>query len=634
MSGIGSVPIGTALGILLSALGPSRSAAQTALIPEPKYQVRLEPSVMVPMRDGIRLSTDLYFPEGVTGRLPVIIIRTPYDKNPYRAAPAPGRSPISNPARYFAGHGYIVAVQDVRGKYESEGEFIYAGGDARDGFDFTQWAATQPWSSGKVGAYGCSYLGEVQYQQATLRSPHLFAIIPQAAGPTQYRAGGGINGGALELAAIVGWFRHRGSKIYYRPPPGTSRDVFVRTQQYFRTEPVVPDIDYGPIWNSLPVVDMLRKAGSPPTDFEDFVSSDLNAPWWDQTDYIKETDRFDVPALHINSWYDYGVGETLKLFNQMRVNAESSRGRDNQFAIISPTVHCQSEIATARTMVGRRELGDARFDHFRIYLQWFEHWLHGVDNRVTAMPRLQIYVMGRNVWRGETEWPLTGTEFTRFYFQSDGRAASRLGTGTLSRSPPGNEPSDSYVYDPRTPVPTSGGAVCTACARSQDLADGAVDQSEIETRSDILVYTTEPLAEGVEVTGPLEAVLYVSSSARDTDFTVKLVDVYPDGVAYNIQEGILRARYREGFDRKVWMKSGEVYPIRVSLHATSNYFAAGHRIRVEVSSSNFPRFDRNLNTGGNNFDETTWVVATNTIHHSARYPSHIVLPIIAGRSQP
>jgi putative CocE/NonD family hydrolase len=278
--------------------------------------------------------------------------------------------------------------------------------------------------------------------------------------------------------------------------------------------------------------------------------------------------------------------------------------------------------------VGQRDFGDARFDYWGTYLRWYERWLKGVDNGVTRMPKVQIFVMGRNQWRGENEWPLARTKFTPYYLRSAGRANSRMGDGVLSPVAPRNEPADRFTYDPATPVWTVGGSVCAACARGQQVFDGPADQRDVEVRSDVLVYTSEPLREGIEVTGPLKVVLYVGSSARDTDFTAKLVDVHPDGTAYNIQEGIQRMRYREGYDRKVWMEPEQVYQVTIDLEATSNFFKPGHRIRVQVSSSNFPRWDRNLNTGGNNFDETAWVVARNTVHHSARYPSHILLPII------
>jgi hypothetical protein len=616
--------------IKLSMLGFVAGMATLALaeplppnLPAAKYQVRLEKSVMVPMRDGVSLSTDFYWPEGAAKPLPVILMRTPYNKKRWRDA-----EPYMSPTRFFAGQGYVVAVQDVRGKFESEGQYVFAGNDARDGYDMDSWLVKQPWSNGKVGAYGCSYLGEVQYQQATLRNPNLTALIPQAAGPVQYRAGGGVDGGVLELSTMVGWVRTYGSTLYYRPPPGTSNEKFREIADLYNPEPVLPDVDYRKIWSSLPTLDMLRKANSPPSDWDDIVSRDFSDPWWNKTDFIRAKDRFDVPALHINSWYDFGVGETLNLFNQMSKNAESARGRDNQFAIISPTTHCKSETTTQQTFVGHRDMGDARFDHFGTYLRWFGYWLKGEDTGVTKMPKLQIFVMGRNQWRSENEWPLARTQFTKYYLRSDGRANSRFGTGALSTAAPEKESPDRYTYDPAVPVPTAGGTICLACTHSTDVVDGAVDQSEIEARNDVLVYSTEKLKKGVEVTGPIQVILFVSSSAKDTDFLAKLVDVQPDGTAFNVQEGILRARFREGFEKQVFMQAGEVYELHLNLHATSNYFGPGHRIRLEVTSSNFPRFERNLNTGGKNYDETKWVVANNQILHDARHPSHVVLPII------
>jgi putative CocE/NonD family hydrolase len=619
------IPLKSLLFVTAALQLPTTLSAQSlpTNLPAPKYSVRLEKSVLVPMRDGVKLSADLYFPEGAAKKLPVILFRTPYNKQRWRST-----NLLFAPTWFFAGQGYIVLVQDVRGKFESQGEYVFAGGDAKDGYDTTEWAAKQPWSTGKVGAYGCSYLGEVQYQQAVLRNPNLTALIPQGAGPMQYRAGGGITGGVLELATMVGWVRSYGSKYYYRPPAGTSTERFRANADNYNPDYLLPEVDYRKIWESLPVIDMLRKAGAPPTDWDDLVSRDFSDPWWNKTDFIKTTDRFDVPALHVNSWYDFGIGETLKLFNQMRTNADSARGRENQYAIVSPTTHCLSETLSEHTFVGARNLGDARFDHFGTYLRWFDHWLRGADNGVTKMPKLQIYVMGRNHWRAENEWPLARARFTNYYLHSDGHANSRFGTGALTDRAAGGETSDSYTYDPAVPAPTTGGAICVACAKSSEIVDGALDQSQVESRHDVLVYTSPMFAEGIEVTGPIELVLYVSSSAKDTDFVAKLVDVYPDGTAYNLQEGILRARYREGFEKKVWMKPGEVVELRINLNATSNFFAPKHRIRLEVSSSSFPRFERNLNTGGNNYDETTWVVAENVVHHSTQYPSHLVLPVV------
>ncbi len=589
--------------------------------PEGTYEVRLDPTHMVPMRDGVRLATDFYFPEGAEEPLPVVQIRTPYSKMPHRRE--------NSAARFFASHGFAVAVQDMRGRYQSEGEYFVSRDDRRDGYDMVSWLAGQPWSNGRIGTYGCSYLGENQMQLAATRNPNHAAALPQAAGGS-LRYFGVIFGGATELAASLGWFRGAGTKVFYRIPPGTPRDVMLQVEEMINPAPVPGELDFQAAWRTLPYIDMLKAAGAPPTDFEAFVSHEPGDPWWDHIGYVNPDDRFDVPALHVNSWYDIGVSETLKLFNLLSDNAESDRARNNQFAIISPTDHCTSEIATSRTVVGEVDLGDARLDYWNIYLRWFDHWLRDGGNGEAAdfdMPHLQYYLMGANEWRTAESWPVEGTEFRPLYLHSGGNANTRDGDGRLSwEAPTADQPADIFVYDPDDPVPTLGGPVC--CTGTAEAPAGGFDQSAIEDRDDVLVYTSEPLTEALEVTGPIELVLYVSSDARDTDFVGKLVDVHPDGTPINIQEGILRARYREGYGSKIWMEESEVYELRMDLQATANQFLPGHRIRVEVTSSSFPRWDRNLNTGGNNYDETQWVVARNSVHHAPGQESHVLLPIV------
>ena len=550
--------------------------------PAPRFEVRTEINVRVPMRDGVKLATDLYIPEKAGAKLPAIMIRTPYNRKVRTEVP-----------RMFAGQGYVVAVQDVRGKFDSEGRFTVSANDTNDGSDMLNWMAAQTWSTGKIGTYGCSYLGEDQIELSKLRNPHHTAMIPQAAGGA-YRFADLLEGGAVGLNEAAPWFLKWGSKI--EPAPET------------------PKVDMAQMLLTLPLIRMLKNAGVPLTDFEDFVSHEPADPWWDRFGYVDRRHHFNTPALQVCSWYDSVVNEAFLLAKLMRANGESARARDNQFVVIAPTTHCAFDSAAEQTVVGKRELGDARFDYYDLYVRWYDHWLKGVEKSLESVPKVQIYVMGANQWRSENEWPLARTKFTRYYLHSSGHANSLDGDGMLSTAAPDREPPDQYRYDPKNPVRTAG--------------EGAQDQSTIEKRADVLVYTTPPLKVGVEVTGPLEVTLFVGSNARDTDFTAKLVDVYPDGTAFNLQDGILRARYREGFQRKLWMKSGEVYPLRIDLHATSNYFLAGHRIRLEISSSNFPRFDRNLNTGGNNYDEAEPVVAENVIHHTARRASYITLPVI------
>jgi len=560
-------------------------------VAEPLYAVRVEENVRIPMRDGVKLATDLYFPEGATGKLPAILIRTAYSRKNATKMGAPD-------LRMFAEHGYVVAVQDVRGKFDSEGHFTYWAPEGNDGSDMLDWMAAQSWSTGKIGTYGCSFLGEDQILLAKLRNPHHTAMIPQAAGGT-YRQMDLLEGGAVSLWA-ASWSLRWGSKIESNPTP--------------------PNIDLQKMYLTLPLIDMLKKAGGPPTDFENLASHEPDDPWWGQLGSIDDHDRFNTPALLMTSWNDTVANEAFVLAKLMHKNDESALARDNQFVVAAPTTHCAYETATEHTIVGGRDLGDARFDYPDLYLRWFDHWLKGIDNGIPEMPKVQFYVMGANRWRSANDWPIAGTKFTKYYLHSRGRANTRSGDGALSTAAPSEEPPDRFTYDPKSPVPTTGSA----------SAGGSMagDQKEVENRSDVLVYTTPPLQEGVDVTGPLEVVLYVGSSARDTDFTAKLVDVYPDGTAFNLQWGILRARYREGFNKKVWMKPGEVYPLKIDLHSISNYFSAGHRIRLEISSSNFPRVDRNLNTGGNNYDETDSVVAENEVHHAKVRPSYIVLPIV------
>ena len=605
------------------------------LRPPPVHgQIRLEKSVLVPMRDGVRLSTDIYSPVGVEGPLPVVLIRLPYNKNTYLNMRKPGdrQALFQSDAYYFAGHGYRVVVQDMRGRHESEGEYRVSASNRNDGYDMLEWLSNQPWTNGRIGTYGCSYLGENQIQQAAERHPNHTAAIPQAAGGGYIGTGrpfGARDGGVPELATGLGWFWAVGANAYWRRPPGLGDEEFRTYAEQYESWPKPPELDFREAFGHLPVIDIFDRYGGARTDFEDFFSKSLADPYWDSIRYADRDDRFDVPALHVNSWYDGVVNETLELFNLFRTNAQSARARDNQFAIVSPTRHCASEFEPGweDAVVGEMPVGDISKDYFRIYLDWFDHWLKGVDNGVTDMPKLQYYAMGAKQWRNADGWPLPGTEFRKYYLTSEGDAADPQGTGELvTETPTAVSSSDRFTYDPADPAPSVGGPIC--CISREAAPAGAYDQSEVGRRPDVLVYRTGPLEEDLEITGPLTATLYVSSSAKDTDFTVKLIDMHPDGKRYNIQEGILRARFREGFEREVFMEPGGIYRLDIDLHATGNVFLEGHRIGLHVSSSNFPRFVRNLNTGGRNFDESEWVVAENSVHHSRNHPSHLTLPVV------
>ena len=593
---------------------------------KPEYDVRVEKSVMVKMRDGINLSMDLYMPEGANGKLPTILLRTPYNKNIRNNRYAEYQQSL-------VGKGYVLAIMDMRGRFESEGRYKPGVGGREDAYDTVTWITEQPWSNKKVGTMGCSYLGDTQVVLATTRHPSHLAAVPMAPA-TGYLATGrpwqAFDGGAFELAQTAGWFSGSGSEVVYGPPPWVDRQEWFRSDaaKLFSQVQSRDQIEYFSYVRTLPIIDILKKSGAPPTDYENFVSNNPDSEYFRKLHWATASDRFDTPMLFVDAWYDYGMAETLDLWNIAQKNSASKKSRDNQYIIIAPTTHCvySNSDGSERWVVGERDMGTAGLDFIDIQNRWYDHWLKGVDNGITDMPKVQYFLMGKNEWRGSDAWPLANTNYTKFYLHSGGRANSRFGDGAISETAPAREqPADKYVYDPATPVPSIGGQ---ACCTGLDTGAGAYDQSNTEMRQDVLVYTSDVLEEGLNVTGPLEVVLYVSSSAKDTDFMAKLVDVYPDGRAFNVQEGVLRMRYRDGFAKDLRMQEGEVYEARLDLHATANYFGPGHRLRLEVSSSSFPRFDRNLNTGGNNYDESEWVIAENSVHHSAEYPSHLLLPVI------
>ena len=597
---------------------------QILIAAENEYTLREVKSNMVPMRDGTLLSTDLYIPEGANSKLPVILLRTVYGKNTVF-----NDSPELKAALQ---RGYVIAVQDIRGRYESEGEYLIATNRREDGYDTVEWLIDQDWSNRKVATAGCSYLGETQVVLAAAKHPNHLTAVPMSPASGYYepgRAWTAFDGGVFELAQTAGWFAGSGTKVFYQPPAWVDRQEWFRSPaaKLFKQQPEIDFSAYLPLLKTLPTYDILQRANLPPTDYELFATNLPDAEYFRKMDFVQPSDTVDMPMLFMDSWYDYGTAETLAMFNQFQKKGLSKRTRNNQFIIIGPSTHCGYPYATEQTMVGERDLGDARLDFFGIQLDWYDYWLKGIDNGVTNMPKIQYYLMGKNEWRSADQWPLAKTSYKKLYLDSGGEANSRLGDGVLSFEPPQKDIVDQFTYDPATPVPSLGGHTCCT---GTDTEAGGYDQSAIEMRDDVLVYTSAVLEQGIEVTGPLKVVLQVSSSAIDTDFTAKLVDVYPDGRAFNIQEGALRMRHREGLSKKVLMTPGEVYEIELDLHASSNYYAAGHRIRLEVSSSNFPRWQRNLNTGGNNYDETEWQTASNRVYHTKTKLSYVVLPVIEG----
>lgn len=570
--------------------------------PVPVHEVMIQKEVWVPMRDGVRLAAEVYLPKGVTGKLPVILMRTPYGKEGTRPREA---------GHFFAGQGFAVVAQDFRGKHASEGFYRFTRGHPEDGYDTMKWVAAQPWSSGKIGTYGCSYLGEVQLYQAQSRPPWLVTMIPQASGSAVGSSGGYFNNG-----------NDLGSGNW---------GIGVRFDWWFRNASQVrdaklPNIDYDAILRTLPVIDMMKRAGGPPTEWEERVARqyDLTDPYWQAFDYITPQTTIGTPALFIESWNDWGTPAALHVRNQFERNAARKLARENQFIIVSPSPHCQSESMTAEQKIGDFDAGDPRFGHWDIYLRWFDYWLRGERNAITSMPKIQYYLLGKNEWRAAETWPVPGTQQVKFFLGSGGRANSHFGDGKLTFTAPPALSADTYTYDPGAPTPSAG-------INDYRGSKPILDQRDLSARNDILVYTSAPLTEAVEMTGEIEVRLFVSSSVKDTDFIAKLVDVYPDGRAFNVRENVIRARYRNGRDRPPeLMESDRVYPVSFRLGAYSLYWPAGHRVRLQIASAAFPKYERNLNTGGRNYDETQWVVARNTVHHGGDRASYVSLPFVSG----
>lgn len=590
----------------------------------------------IPMRDGVQLDANIYLPRG-DGPFPVVLYRSPYMPDMFFT---PGVMPLNDLNAVLLENGYAVVHSNERGRYWSGGEYEYLANAGEDGYDTIDWISKQPWSNGKVGTYGCSSTAENQLKLNTAAHPaHAAAIAlgPGAGigkiGPYSEQ-GNTFRGGALQLL-FASWYR---GLIFYGkygdPRPQYPADLTVeqreRLGETFRLHPnrgdfgTSPGFDYDKYFRHLPVRDLNKAANGPVTDWDRFSARTPADASWRDIALSNEGDKFGVPMLWGFSWYDVSVGPNVALYNYARENTSTDRARGAQQMFIGPTSHCMMGAEKKQTIVGERNVGDARYDYTARYLEWFDYWLKGVRNNALQRPKVDYYQMGANKWVNSDSFPLKGTKYVDLYLASDGRANTLYGDGTLSFDRPRKTATDTFVYDPLRPVQTYGGG---ACCMGTVKATGSFDQSTLEMRNDILVYDSPVLDKDLTVAGFIEVELYVSSDAKDTDFTLKLIDVDADGAAYNLDDNILRARYREGYDKQVFMKAGEIYKLTFAPMITANTFKKGHRVRLEVSSSNFPRYDRNLNTGGNNFDESKAVVARNSVHHSDKYLSRIRLPV-------
>jgi putative CocE/NonD family hydrolase len=498
----------------------------------------------------------------------------------------------------------------------------------------------QPWSNAKVGTVGCSSTAEWQLGVAAQGNPAFTTMIPQGFGAgvgrvgPYYEQGNWYRGGAVQMLFIA-WIYGEQNQVRPMFPPNTSQEDLILASKAFDLAPHFPPVDWAKALTHLPEMDIIKSVDGPHGIFADrmeistggaMIKRAPNDPAWYRGGLWHDNMPINIPGLWFMSWYDVSVGPNLAAYNYVRKTASPEIGKE-QYAVIAPTLHCSYTRATEDTIVGERSMGDARLDYDELTYGWFDHFLKGEDNKILEKtPRVHYFTMGSNKWQTADTWPPEGAQPLTFYLGSGGKANSLYGDGTLASGAPGADAADAFTYDPMNPVPSYGGNVCCT---GNAVTGGALDQRKMEARADILVYSSEPLKEGLEVSGPMEATLYVSSDAKDTDFTVKVIDVSPDGTAYNLDETIQRVRYRDGYDKPlVWMEPGKVYKVALQPMTTSNYFAPGHRIRIEISSSNFPRFDRNLNTGGNNYDEATGVTAHNSVHHSKQYPSQITLSVV------
>ncbi len=619
-------------------LTPEQAARRSPIEKELERIAVIERKLMVPMRDGKRMQADVYRPKDTSKKYPIIFVRTPYNFNWWDVRNGVPRDLSTELDAVKRGYAYV--EMNERGHFFSEGNYDILGPPRTDGYDAIKWMSSQPWSNGKVGLIGCSSTAEWQMGVAATAPPGLATIIPQGFGAgvgrvkPYYEQGNWFRGGAVQMLFIA-WLYGEQNQVRPMLPPSTSQEDLVRVSTEFDLAQQLPPVDWAQALRHLPEQDIIKAVDGPHGIFADampvptggaMIRRTPNDPAWYKGGLWHDDMPINVPGLWFMSWYDVSVGPNLAAYNYVRHTAKPEIA-DEQYAVIAPTLHCSYKRATENTVVGERSVGDARLNYDSLTYGWFDYFLKGEENHILhATPKVQYYTMGLNKWQSSETWPPQGAQPITFYLASGGKANTLTGDGALGTTAPATDAPDSFTYDPMNPVPSYGGNVCCT---GNAVTGGAFDQRKMEERPDILVYTTEPLAEALEVSGPIEATLYVSSDAKDTDFTVKLIDVYPDGPAYNLDETIQRLRYRNGYDQPVaWLEAGKVYKVTLQPMTTSNYFPAGHRIRLEVSSSNFPRFDRNLNTGGSNYDEETGVVAHNAVHHSREYPSQVTITVV------
>lgn len=553
--------------------------------PDRYDKITIEKNVVVSMRDGTRLYANIYRP-AQRDKYPVILIRLPYGKDEYYCwMPAIGK--------FYARKGYACVVQDVRGKFRSEGEFEPLLNEINDGYDTLDWVAKQPWCDGNIGMEGESYYGYTAWAGAVSNHPNLKCVAPMNTAMDFYEAI--FQNGAFVLQTAGTYPILMNSRTY---------------QNILRLD----------FWR-LPLITMDDAAGIPSPSYDRLIEHPFRDEVSERYNLHTKYERFGVPVLALAGWYDVFLKTTVADWQRLKENAMGTALEEKQWLVVSPADHESTTENTHR--VGPVDIGEkSSTTRWEVKQAFFDHFLKKIDNGFDETPPVRIFVIGDNDWRYENEWPLERTEYTDYYFHSGGNANTLGGDGALSRNQPGDEPFDSYEYDPANPLPASFEIDLWY------LAAELKDRTPVEREDDVLVYSSEPLEKEVEITGPVSVTLYAASSAVDTDFTAALADVFPDGYAHLIQEGIQRASYRRSDTEPLPLEPGRVYEYTIDLWATSYVIKKGHRIRVEISSSNFNRFARNLNTGKKFGKSSEMVVATQTIYHTSEYPSHVTLPVI------
>ena len=556
------------------------------------YPVVYEGNVPMVTRDGVTLRSDIYRPKA-DGKFPVLLERTPYNKYSNIDSGLKG-----------AARGYVVILQDVRGRNASDGDWYPFKHESADGYDSVEWAAALPYSNGKVAMIGGSYVGATQMLAAVASPPHLVAICPVVTA-SNYHEHWAYQGGAFMQMLAQAWSSALAINGLERRAGGSA---------------IPSHWDYKRPPSGYPVIDPGKAAGLADYYF-DWIAHPAYDAYWKQWSIDEHYGQIRVPVLSVAAWYDLFQDGSIRNYVGIRREGGSEVARAGARLVIIPGGHAGFDRKVGEVDFGKDSVLD--LDSFQY--KWYDHILKGIDNGVDRERAVKIFVMGRNAWQEEDDWPVARAKETRYYLHSGGKANSLEGDGALSETAPGNEPPDAYRYDPEDPVPTHGGPVL---GDTVNFPPGPLDQRKIEGRADVLVYTTPAFAQDVEVMGPISLDLYVSSSAVDTDFTGKLVDVAPDGTARNLTDGILRARYRDSMAAAKLMVPGTIYRVRVDLWSTANVFLAGHRLRLEAASSNFPRFDRNPNTGGSPEAGGQGVVATNVVYHDRDHPSALIVPVI------